>query len=70
MCFFFEVLCPHDMPPVIHLLKVDNRNTATRCEVSSKLTIKTPGKFDKEIRHHSVDNQNLHHSACHHMVVT
>ena len=28
--------------PSIHLLKVDNRNTRTRCEMCSKLTKKTP----------------------------
>ena len=26
----------------IYLLKVDNRNTRTKCEISSKLRIKTP----------------------------
>ena len=26
----------------IYLLKVNNRNTRTRCEICSKLTIKTP----------------------------
>ena len=31
-----------DNPAVIYLLKVDNRNTRTRCEICSKLTIKTP----------------------------
>ena len=29
-------------PTGIYLLKVTNRNTRTRCEISSKLTIKTP----------------------------
>ena len=29
-------------PCGIYLLKVNNRNTRTRCEISSKLTIKTP----------------------------
>ena len=29
-------------PAVIYLLKVSNRNTRTRCEICSKLTIKTP----------------------------
>ena len=33
----------HIMYPVgIYLLKVNNRNTWTRCEICSKLTIKTP----------------------------
>ena len=30
------------IPMGIHLLKVNNRNTRTRCEICSKLTIKTP----------------------------
>ena len=29
-------------PADIYLLKVDNRNTRKRCEICSKLTIKTP----------------------------
>ena len=29
-------------PAGIYLLKVNNRNTRTRCEIYSKLTIKTP----------------------------
>ena len=29
-------------PTGIYLLKVNNRNTRTRCEICSKLTIKTP----------------------------
>ena len=29
-------------PVSIYLLKVNNRNTRTRCEICSKLTIKTP----------------------------
>ena len=29
-------------PVGIYLLKVNNRNTGTRCEICSKLTIKTP----------------------------
>ena len=31
-----------DNPVGIYLLKVNNRNTRTRCEICSKLTIKTP----------------------------
>ena len=30
------------IPAGIYLLKVNNRNTRTRCEICSKLTIKTP----------------------------
>ena len=29
-------------PALIYLLKVNNRNTRTKCEICSKLTIKTP----------------------------
>ena len=35
-------------PAGIYLLKVNNRNTRTRCEICSKFTIKTP------------ENQHLH----------
>ena len=31
-------------PAGIYLLKVNNRNSRTRCEICSKLTIKTPGR--------------------------
>ena len=37
VCFTQE-----DLPVSICLLKVNNRNTRTRCEICSKLTIKTP----------------------------
>ena len=30
------------LPVGIYLLKVNNRNTRTRCEICSELTIKTP----------------------------
>ena len=32
------------IPVGIYLLKVNERNTTTRCEICSKLTIKTPGR--------------------------
>ena len=32
----------NDDPAGIYLFKVNNRNTRTRCEICSKLTIKTP----------------------------
>ena len=35
-----SVLSP--FPTGIHLLKVENRNTRTRCEIYSQLTMKTP----------------------------
>ena len=34
--------CLGKYPVGIHLFKVNNRNTRTRCEICSKLTIKTP----------------------------
>ena len=36
--------CPLNSPAGIYLLKVNNRNTWPRCEISSNLTIKTPKK--------------------------
>ena len=38
-------------PASIYLLKVNNRKTRTKCEICSKLTIKTPEQF------------HLHHSG-------
>ena len=35
-------LMKFEYPPGIYLLKVNNRNTRTRCEICSKFTIKTP----------------------------
>ena len=32
-------------PAGIHLLKVNNRNARTRCEICSKLTIRTPERY-------------------------
>ena len=44
--FSFKVIPPllhgTSNPAGIYLLKVNNRNTRTRCEICSKLTIKTP----------------------------
>ena len=36
------LFCVNDNPVGIYLLKVDIRNTRTRCEICSELTIKTP----------------------------
>ena len=36
------VKCTVYLPAGIYLLKVNNRNTRTRCVICSKLTIKTP----------------------------
>ena len=38
-------------PAGIYLLKFNNRNTKTRCEICSKLTIKTPGAFIVNFEH-------------------
>ena len=37
-------------PAGIYLLKVNNRNTRTRCEICSKLTIKTPEQGVKYVQ--------------------
>ena len=41
---FFELILANirTSPVGIYLLKVNDRNTRTRCEICSKLTIKTP----------------------------
>ena len=52
----------------IYLLKVNNRNTRTRCEICSQLTIKTPEnhlhlcvqKLNLEISTHAPESKNLH----------
>ena len=41
LCFGFAKYS-FSTPADIYLLKVKNRNTRTRCEICSKLTIKTP----------------------------
>ena len=44
MIFPLKCLTPKikTIPVGIYVLKVNNRNTRTRCEICSKLTIKTP----------------------------
>ena len=49
-CFFFNHMFLHTFlqisftyPAGIYMFKVNNRNTRTRCEMCSKLTIKTIG---------------------------
>ena len=37
----------------IYLLKVNNRNTRTKCEIHSKLTIKTPKYVNADWEMHS-----------------
>ena len=38
----------------IYLLKVNNRNTRKRCEICSKLTLKTPERRQRRQRHRSI----------------
>ena len=37
-----------DIPVGNYMFNVNNRNTRTRCEICSKLTIKTPDRADSE----------------------
>ena len=46
-------------PAGIYLLKVNNRNTRTRCEICSKLTIKTPER--RQWRRSGVFTVNFEH---------
>ena len=39
---YFETCFGRPFPADIYLLKVKNKNTKTRCEICSKLTIKIP----------------------------
>ena len=41
-CFAVNLQCVELITASIYLLKVNNRNTRTSCEIYSKLTIKTP----------------------------
>ena len=49
-------------PAVIYLLKVNKRNTKTRCEICSKLTIKTPER--RQWRRSGVFTVNLYFTPC------
>ena len=49
----------------IYLLKVNNKNTRTGCEICSKLTIKTPER--RQWRHPGVFIVNLEHVS-HHVI--
>ena len=44
-CNFLAGMLQCKVPATIYLLKVNNRNTKTRCEIFSKLTIKTPERY-------------------------
>ena len=41
-CYLLDTGRKRNAPAGIYLLKVNKRNTKTRCEICSKLTIKTP----------------------------
>ena len=41
-CFFPSQDEKHNTPLGIYIFKVNNRNTRTKCEICSKLIIKTP----------------------------
>ena len=47
------------IPVGFYLLKVNNRSTQTRCEICSKLTIKTPGR--RQWRRFGVSIVNFDH---------
>ena len=52
----------HWNPAGIYLLKVNNRNTRTRCEICSKLTIKIPER--RQWRLSGVFIFNFEHVSC------
>ena len=58
-------LKPLSQPAFIYLLKVDNRNTRTRCEICSKLTIKIPER--RQWRRSGVFIVNFEHIS--HLIV-
>ena len=45
--------------PNIHLFKVNSRNTRKRCEICSKLTIKTPERRERELHQLIFASSNL-----------
>ena len=42
--YYFQTFCNRErlFPPGNYMFKVKNRNTGTRCEICSELTLKTP----------------------------
>ena len=50
---------PCYFPAGIYLLKVNNRNTRTKCDICSKLTIKIPGRH--HLRHSGIFIVNFEH---------
>ena len=55
----FNWLCENSIPASIYLFKVNNRNTRKRCEICSKLTIKTPER--RHWRHSGAFTVNFEH---------
>ena len=47
-----------NIPASIYLLKVNNRNTRTRCETYSKLTIKIPERRQETIKSKLIKAKN------------
>ena len=47
-----------NIPASIYLLKVNNRNTRTRCETYSKLTIKIPERRQKTTKSKLIKAEN------------
>ena len=56
---FFVTSCRRATQAGIYLLKNNNRNTRTRCEICSKFTIKTPGR--RQWRRSAVFIANFEH---------
>ena len=64
---FCSLLFHHLLPAAIYLLKVNNRNTRTRCEIYSKLTVKTPERCQRRHWRRSgnfvVDSEHISHHS-------
>ena len=56
---YSRIFCTVVHFPAIYLLKVNNRSTRTRCEICSKLTIKTPERGQWRLS--GVFNVNFEH---------
>ena len=50
-------------PAGIYMLKVTNRNTRTKCEISSKLTIKTPERFIEVVEQKKEDIKSMNYHS-------
>ena len=58
---FIQIRNSNGVPVGIYLLKVNNRNTRIRCEICSKLTIKTPER--RQWRRSGVFIVNFEHAS-------